>query len=147
MNKDTKYYLKLLTDGRNLMAENSSPLEYLSCYIFEFVTYDGELDELFARKALDVCLAISSKKTFEYIEDPDNYQWFIIMCNMPFFSNKLSWGTSIRGAWWELYNDDTWDFHTTGLVDGHNQITDIKFTHKEWLCFIVAMELFVKGDN
>lgn len=24
------------------------------------------------------------------------------MCNFPFFKDKITWGTSIRGAWWDI---------------------------------------------
>ena len=76
-------------------------LEYLGEYIFEFTTYDGETSELFAAKALEVCAAITRKETFDYIRDRENYKWFLLMCNMPFFSQKIEWGASIRGCWWD----------------------------------------------
>ena len=44
---------------------------------------------------------ISNKESFTFFEREEQYMWFIIMCNMPFFSGKIEWGTSIRGAWWQ----------------------------------------------
>ena len=67
----------------------TSRLEYLANYIFDFMTYDEEMDRLFAEKAVEVCAAINDGKTFEYIKDPENYRWLLLMCNMPFFINRL----------------------------------------------------------
>ena len=95
---------------------NLSRLGYLSVHVFDFTTYDSEIDELFAEKALEVCLAITSGKTFEYQkESDDNYRWYLIMCNMPFFVDKLEWGTSIRGAWWDLHGNDHFEINSCGL--------------------------------
>lgn len=76
-------------------------LEFLSMTVFKFVTYDAELDALFVRKALATCSAISNKDTASMVFDKENYLWFVVMCNMPFFEGKLSWGTSIRYAYWD----------------------------------------------
>lgn len=83
----------------------TSRLEYLSDYIFDFETYDSSMAELFAKKAVEVCEAITNRKTFEYIAGPEGYLWYLLMCNMPFFSERLQWGTSIRGAWWEASSE------------------------------------------
>lgn len=111
-----------------------SRLEYLADYIFGFTTYDSGMSKLLAGKALEVCAAICNKQTFAYIENADNYQWYIIMCNMPFFAGRLDWGTSIRGAWWSL--DDT-SFESTGLWNGATQIyREMIFTHDQWDEFV-----------
>lgn len=96
-------YRRMLEEGYGAIAstEPIGRLEYLSDYIFNFTTYDGEMAELFACKALEVCAAISNRTTFDYIKDAEQYRWYLVMCNMPFFSDKLEWGTSIRGAWWD----------------------------------------------
>lgn len=110
-------------------------LEYLSRSIFEFVTYDQSMDELFARKAVEVCAAITSRTTFEYIQDEKNYEWYLIMCNLPFFSTRIEWGSSIRGAWWvSTY------LSSCGLWMGDDQIIgEIPFTIQEWEEFIRAI--------
>ena len=65
------------------------------------------------------------------------------MCNMPFFANRLDWGTSIRGAWW---NDCT--FQTCGLWNGYDQMLEqIKFTSEEWKRFINAVIEFANIDE
>lgn len=76
--------------------------EYLGDYIFDFTTYDGAMSDLFAKKAIEVCKAITDRTTFEYIKRIKDYQWYLTMVNMPFFQGKLNWGGSIRGAWWDF---------------------------------------------
>ena len=136
-------YLKLLETSYKCWQEcdrEISRLEYLSNHIFDFTTYDGEIDELFATKAVEVCRAINDIETFEYQEDVENYRWFLIMVNMPFFCNKLEWGTSIRGAWW-IHEDITID--SCGLFDDNcDQILDLKLDRDEWVKFIDAVIIF-----
>jgi hypothetical protein len=118
----------------------TSRLEYLSDHIFNFATYDGEMSELLARKALEVCAAVSGGKTFDYIKDPEQYRWYLVMCNMPFFAERLEWGTSIRGAWWD-YGDT--EFSSCGLWDGGEQFADtMTFTSDQWREFIAAVLAF-----
>jgi len=139
-------YLETLNNSFKFTRENlpcppDSHLEYLSDYIFDFTTYDDEMSELFAKKAIEVCNAISNKTTFDYIKDPEQYKWYLIMCNMPFFEDKLTWGTSIRGAWWE----QEIKFVSYGLWNGNTQLNEpIKFTHGEWIEFILAVIEFGK---
>lgn len=141
---DKQDYLRMLEDGHAEMdafsgREATSRLEFLADYIFDFTTYDGSMGELFAGKAVEVCAAISDRKTFEYIKDADNYRWFLLMCNMPFFAGRLEWGTSIRGAWW----DHSVTLDTCGLFWQGKQITEaMKFTDVEWAQFIGAVREF-----
>lgn len=135
------YYESMLEEGFYACRDIShSRLTYLSDFIFDFITYDIEAAELFARKALEVCAAISSGKTFAYIKDPDQYRWFLVMCNMPFFSGRIEWGTSIRGAWW-AHNGTT--LSSDGLWSEGEQITDaMTFTDSQWKEFIAALIAF-----
>lgn len=137
-------YLKLLENSYNKVSEvlegnaPESRLEYLSDYIFQFTTYDGEMSELFAAKAIEVCEAINNRTTFEYIKEPNNYRWYLLMCNMPFFADKLDWGTSIRGAWWYSDIDKPIDLHSWGLwLDEQTELAE--FTAEEWKEFIEAI--------
>lgn len=147
-------YLKLLEHSFQCLrkcdneAMNISRLEYLSEHIFDFTTYDGAMDELFARKALDVCVAINDRNTFEYLESSEGYQWYLIMCNMPFFASKLEWGTSIRGAWWGMYGSQTFELSSCGLwEDGKPLAAPLKFNREQWEAFIAAMLEFVAGED
>lgn len=124
-----------------------SRFAYLSGSIFDFTTYDGELDDLFGRRAVEVCAAINTQTTFDYIESPEQYQWFITMCNMPFFQGRLEWGTSIRGAWWSVpSNQERMKLSSCGLWAGDEQLTDMTFTLDEWKSFIGAVVSFAAGD-
>ena len=84
--------------------EDLSKLAFVGGMIFDFTTYDSSIDEILAKKMLEVVEAILNKTTFEYIKvGDDNYLNYLTMVNMPFLDGKLSWGTSIRGAWFESY--------------------------------------------
>lgn len=117
----------------NEVCGESSRLVFLSDEIFGFTTYDNEMSALFAAKALEVCAAIADRANFEYIKDPDNYRWYLLMCNMPFFAKRLEWGTSIRGAWWRFEQSE----FRLGLVT-------LKVWHDDWPQFIAALREFAK---
>lgn len=138
--------LKLLNDGYEACREQSSyevsKFEYLSDYIFDFTTYQSDMAELFGRKAVEVAMAITEASTHKYIEDNENCMWYLLMCNMPFFMDRIDWGTSIRGAWW-----DAGTFETTGLWDGEQQVVTIHFDDAGWSEFIRAIWEFVKEDT
>jgi hypothetical protein len=121
-------------------GRGASRLEYLADNIFEFTTYDGEISELFASMAVEVCAAISNRTAFDYIKDPDNYRWYLVMCNMPFFQGRLNWGTSIRGAWWDI--EASTGIRSCGLWEGDKQTTEITFNADEWKGFISAVVAF-----
>lgn len=138
-------YLKLLEDSYKTAVEcfecaPESKFEYLGDYIFDFTTYDDEISSLFAQKAIEVCAAINNRTTFQYIEDKENYKWYLLMCNMPFFVNKLEWGTSIRGAWWGGRPGKQIEFTSCGLFMEDEQLTKkMKFTREEWEVFIKSL--------
>lgn len=101
-------YVALLTANYKAASERDwntrdSRLEFLGSEPFCFTTYDGEMDAMLAGKALEVCRAVTEGKTFECIEDPANYCWYLLLCDTHFFAGSLDWGTSIRGAYWD-YN-------------------------------------------
>lgn len=116
-------------------------LEYLSQNIFDFTTYDGEMDKIFAAKAVEVCNAITESTTFEYIKDQENYRWYLMMCNTVFFADRLDWGTSIRGAWWDYHIK----LESCGLWEDGKQLREINFTQTKWKEFIKAVIEFSKA--
>lgn len=63
------------------------------------------------------------------------------MTEMPFFKNKLEWGTSVRGAWWDDYKGIELEFTGLGcLFDGDEQITEaLKLDRFQWDAFVNAM--------
>ena len=142
-------YLKMLEEGRSgvdrFSGHKSSRLRYLADHIFDFTTYEDEMAELFATKALEVCAAISGRTTFDYIKDVDNRRWFLLMCNMRFFEPRLNWGTSIRGAWWDTNDPNETKFSTCGLRLDGEQVTELDFNDTDqWREFIAALIEFAK---
>jgi hypothetical protein len=121
----------------------TSRLEYLGEHIFNFTTYESEYSELIAKKALEVCTAISKGETFEYIKEPEGRLWYLLMVNMPFFSDKLEWGTSVRGAWWAEPPHKKIEFSSCGLfLDGKQLYETMEFTRDQWCEFIAAVVAF-----
>ncbi len=124
------------------LDSDASRLVFLAECVFGFTTYDDEMSELFATKAMEVCEAVSSTGTLgtlQYIKDPDNYRWYLLMVNMPFFAGRLDWGTSIRGPWW-AHDDQTLESY--GIFQGNEQVLEMTFTRAEWMHFIAALIAF-----
>jgi len=137
---------KMLEESYSIEQNKYSRLKWLSEYIFDFDTYETEYAELFARYAVDVCKAINDRKTFEFISDKDNRMWFLIMCNMPFFKERITWGISIRGAFWDSGTALT--LNSCGLYYDGEQITcDITFADESWVEFVDALIEFAKNDS
>ena len=142
---DQKYYRTLLEHSFEVEKKHGesapeSRLEYLSESIFNFTIYDSEMSELFATKAVEVCAAINEKTVYDYIADHKNYTWFLLMCNMPFFADRLEWGVSIRGAWWGVGHGQQLEFSSCGLWIGDKQCLEtLKFSDEEWGNFIAAV--------
>lgn len=141
-------YLELLTHSyeveRTLDDHPSfSRMAYLGDHIFGFVTYEDEIAAFLSKKAVEVCEAISNRTTFDYIKDPEDRRWFIVMCNMPFFAERIDWGTSIRGAWWDFQIA----LSSCGLWESDQQILTLEFNLDEWNQFIAAIVEFARTES
>lgn len=69
-----------------------------------FISYDSGQDLLMSHKFIGSIKAILQRKTFEYIGQSDgHYNHFLITCS--FMRPYLSWGTSIRGAFFAHSKD------------------------------------------
>lgn len=123
-----------------------SKLEFLGEHIFEFVTYESEHIKTFTSAALMTCNAISQCKTFDFITHDNNHMWYLLMVNMPFFSGKIEWGTSIRGAWWNITPCRPITLESCGLYDGDSQILKMEFNEGEWDEFVYSMVEFVRDE-
>lgn len=77
----------------------TSKLAFLADHVFNFTTYDDDIGEEMATDMIYVLSAIWQGKVFDYIEDRLNYRKYITMVNMPFLSDMIEWGSSVRGAW------------------------------------------------
>lgn len=144
-------YKELLQRSYKIQSEKNnctdSIAEYLAGYIFDIVTYDGAIDEKLIPVAIDVCEVITNRKTFEYIANENRYLWFIVMMNMDFFSEKISYGTSIRGAWWDASDYEPIIIESCGLYDEEeNQILKLELNEAEWDKFIKAVIEFYRGQ-
>jgi hypothetical protein len=136
-------YLELLNHSYNMEGSRKvSRLDYLSENIFNFTTYDSDIGSLFAKKAIEVCNAINNQQTFEYQKDPENYKWYILMVNMPFFTDKLEWASSIRGAWWNLRGNSAFKISSCGLWEQEDQLLELTLNAEQWDLFIKAVSDF-----
>ena len=138
-------YRKLLDDS--LAAARRHDLhktrQELLADVFGFTTYDDEMDTLFVSKALEVCRAITDKQTFDYIKDESNYVWYLSLLNMPFFSSKVDWGGSIRGAWWN-HGEIALEGICWGWL-GDEQLSRLEFDADGWGAFLEAIHAFAEG--
>lgn len=99
---------ELYLEDSSLECPPKNKLEFIGESIFEFTTYDGEIDVIFAESMITVINHILNKTTFEYINESEtNYMNYLMMVNLPFLKNKLEWGTSIRGAWFDEYGHNS----------------------------------------
>ena len=139
-------YKELLEHSFTMEKEHShcgpeSRLEFLSRYVFDFTTYDGSMDVLFATKAVEVCAEITKGTTLEYTTSRESYEWFLIMCNMPFFSERIDWGTKITCPWWTITSDV--DFKSDNL---DLWVVGLQFDVNEWEQFIHAVVEFASPE-
>ena len=144
-------FLKMLEHSFLIQCEHEcfcgngdySKLEYLGENIFSFVTYESEFVSKMAKWAIDTCVAISDRKTFEMVDDDEAGNWYLIMVNMPFFESKLEWGSSIRGAWWE--DSSGIKINSYGLYDGEEQVLELFLEKGEMVNFSRAMYKFISS--
>jgi hypothetical protein len=84
--------------------------------------------------------AISDGTTLAYVGDAENYRWFLLMCNMPFFAGRLDYGSSIRSAWWD---HSGMVLESAGLwVGGEQLLFDLELSVEQWREFIAAVRAF-----
>lgn len=123
-------YSELISNSYNKENEWSeqTKAEYISSAIFNFTTYDSSMDDLLVEKSIEVCKAISNGTTFDFIKDGQNYVWYCICVNFPFFKKRLNWGTSIRGAW---LDEEQPPLESCELWDGDKQVTSLSFKSVE----------------
>lgn len=86
---------------------------FLSEAVVGIETYDIELSLEFGKMILEVLIQIKKRTTFEYIKDKECYKKYILTCNL--IKDWLTWGTSIRGAWFG------------GRIDPHDSLMNIGY--------------------
>lgn len=124
---------KFYQEGKGSECPPHNRLAFLGRHVFRFTTYDGKVDEHFSALMIETIKYIVHSAVFKYInKDHMNYMNYLTMVNMPFLKDKLEWGTSIRGAWFDDY--------THGSGDDHYVITyDMKIPKSDIKRFIMAI--------
>ena len=117
-------------DYTSMRCESYSKIEHLGNVIFDFTTYDSDVDVLFAEKMIEVLKCILEKRTFEYQKDRNQYINFLTMVNMPFLTDKLEWGTSIRGAWFDDFKE--YKIDSCGIEIKNKELTQFIDDLIEW---------------
>lgn len=129
-----------------------SKYEWVAHSVFDLVTYDSSLDEEFVKDIIEVCKVILERRTFEYIRDRGNYVKYILVCQLLHNFHWIEWGTSIRGAWFEI--DTHYDYRTKVTTnhsrdildklewwgDEHHVIEKVPFTEENMKALIEFME-------
>jgi hypothetical protein len=145
-------WIKLLNERYNKelgfsYADHPSKLEFICEVILDFWPYDSDFAEGYATKAIEVIDSINKNKTYEYLNKKDeNYQWYLIVCNSIYLHDKITWGSSIRGAFWDTpikINSTDWWCEEVGGIDFDNLTID------EAISFFKALVEFseVEVDN
>jgi len=102
-------FIKILDENYKFWQEMDCPpeskMEYAGSVIFDFTTYDSLVDSTFATLMLEVVGCILNRTATKYMNNEDCYLNYLIMVNMPFLTDKLEWGGSIRGAWFNDYQE------------------------------------------
>lgn len=73
---------------------------------------------------------MSENINFEYIKNKEQYLNYLTMVNMPFLTDKLDWGGSIRGAWF-----DNWkEYEIDGIKINKQELEVFISQLIEWVC-------------
>jgi len=137
----TNYKLTLQSlyiQSKQTDREVDSKTEFVGEDIFDFVTYDANVTEMLANKMLEVINVILNKSNSQYQENPQNYLTYLMMVNMPFLKDKLDWGTSIRGAFFDEYG------HHSDKEDFYRITPELNVPKKEIKHFLSQLILWVK---
>ncbi len=131
--------------------------EFVANNILGIFTYSNMTDHFLCVKTLEVMEAIHYRKTFDYITNTEDNLWYMAVLHMDFLSNKISWGTSIRGAFWESFHAGMPHNPKGSLaeigdsmlfkVDTDEQVEYIISDNDEWDCFVIALLEFCQEDR
>jgi len=111
--------------------------------IFNITTYDSAMSRIFAEQIVEVFEVIRDKNTFQYIQKShEHYYRFLMVINLKKIIKLLSWGTSIRGCWFDVSIDSVFD-PVDGLTRFDNQTYPQITTNEEMGEFITALHLYL----
>ena len=99
---------------------------YLASEIFDYVSYDDDLDIEMGKKLYKTVDAILKKEQGKLVES-DFYEDYIVCLNiMQLNCEKISWGTSIRFPWFEYDEEGYWSKEDyLEMVKIHDEIEEI----------------------
>lgn len=104
--------LKIKQEHAGDCAGSSPTAHEIVAAVFGLITYDGGADYVFSEAIVQVLEVIRDKETFEFLEENNTkYLTYLLVVNHPMIRPVLNWGTSIRGAWFDLG-----DYYTSGGV-------------------------------
>ena len=129
-------YINLLKDGfKQHFVQNTteSKARFLVENIFELAVEDDELSAFYCSIIIDVCKALLNRTTYDYIKDEQNYKYYILVLNLPFFKDIIEWGVSIRGAWFTA-GIEPYVLTSCGLFRGEEQICQLEFLEDVDIC-------------
>lgn len=136
------YQMQYANDG----LPTHGRVQYLAEFLFDFTTYDDGMSYRFGKMAVETCRAITERKTFDFIKECDaNYMGYLTMVNMPFFADKIEWGTSIRGAWWCI--DPCYDLEACGAMLCEPGGDLFALPHDQFIPFIKAVVRFADEEK
>lgn len=143
LNEDFKTHREFMGPSYENAVVDAIALDYVATELFNYYTYDGDMDVVLVKQTLAVCQALVDGTTYEYLQrgDADRLVYTYTM-HMPFLYNRTEWGTSIRGAW---LSDCEYQFSNAsfnGLL-----LDTVKFTRDGFTSFVKGILLFAKQYN
>ena len=105
---------------------------FLAGSVFDFTLYDYAKEVQWAREMLRVIRAILGGTTFAMFSLPSSGEVYLKMVNMPFLKDLLTWGGSIRGAWFDTYGDERFEYCCGSIVVERKDVKVFMEAIMEW---------------
>lgn len=117
---------EMMQRGFDLDDNETSKKGLILSGVFDVQT--GGNDEWIFDAIIEVAMAICAKKTFEFIEQSESHHnIYLLVMNLPFFTQRTSYGVSIRGSFWHSLEHNP--ISPTCLFDNEfNQVQAISFS-------------------
>ncbi len=140
LNADLKIHCEFMGASYDL---DTQALDYIATELFNYYTYDGDMDLILVKQTLDVCQALVDGTTFEYHQRGEaELLIYTYTLHLPFLNGRTDWGTSIRGAWLGDCEYQFCNARFNGL-----ELGSVKFTRDGFTSFVKGILLFAKQYN
>lgn len=143
LNEDFKSHREFMDSSYADCSVDILARDYIATELFNYYTYDGDIDVILVKQTLAVCQALIDGTTFEYIQRGDaELLIYTYTMHLPFLYSRTEWGTSIRGAW---LSDCEYQFSNAsfnGLLLGA-----VKFSRDGFTSFVKGVLQFAKQYN